>query len=52
MSVDETFDSSKPFVSQVGLEYVRGCEVEGMLDDAGKVGVWVCKMGGACGEKE
>ncbi len=37
MSLDEGFDSSAPFVSQVGLAYVRGCEMEGMLDDTGKV---------------
>ncbi|XP_064403055.1 RNA helicase aquarius-like isoform X4 [Halichondria panicea] len=37
MSIDEGFDASAPFVSQVGLEYVRGCEMEGMLDEAGKV---------------
>ncbi len=42
MSIDEGFDASAPFVSQVGLEYVRGCEMEGMLDEAGKVGIsWV-----------
>ncbi len=31
------YDWRSPFVPQVGLTYVRGCEVEGMLDDAGKV---------------
>ena len=25
------------FLPQVGLVYVRGCEVEGMLDDLGKL---------------
>ncbi len=42
MSLDEGFDSSAPFVSQVGLAYVRGCEMEGMLDDTGKV--CICGM--------
>lgn len=37
MGLGEGFDTSKPFVSQVGLEYVRGCEVEGMLDEQGKL---------------
>ena len=26
-----------PFIPQVGLAYVRGCEVDGMLDENGKV---------------
>ncbi len=30
-------DYRAPFVPQVGLTYVRGCEVEGMLDEQGKV---------------
>lgn len=37
MGLGEGFDKRKSFVSQFGLEYVRGCEVEGMLDDQGKV---------------
>ena len=37
MSLHEGFDATRPFVSQVGLVYVRGCEVEGMLDATGKV---------------
>ncbi len=37
MSLHDQFDWSKPFVPQVGLEYVRGCEVEGILDDNGRV---------------
>lgn len=37
MGLQERFDWSKSFVSQSGVEYVRGCEVEGMLDDNGKV---------------
>ena len=28
---------TEDFVSQVGLVYVRGCEIEGMLDEQGKV---------------
>ena len=28
---------SEDFIPQVGLVYVRGCEIEGMLDDEGKV---------------
>ncbi|XP_076151695.1 RNA helicase aquarius isoform X1 [Alosa pseudoharengus] len=31
------FDRRQPFVDQVGLVYVRGCEVQGMLDDKGRV---------------
>lgn len=31
------YKHNKNFVSQVGLVYVRGCEIEGMLDDTGKV---------------
>jgi len=31
------YNPNEPFVPQVGLAYVRGCEVEGMLDEAGKV---------------
>ena len=37
MDLNQAFDWSKPFVPQVGLVYVRGCEVEGMLDDQGKL---------------
>ena len=37
MALHESYDYSKPFPSQVGLAYVRGCEVEGMLDSEGKV---------------
>ena len=32
-----TYSMLDDFVSQVGLVYVRGCEVEGMLDDNGRV---------------
>uniref|UniRef100_A0A8B9KSI8 RNA helicase aquarius n=1 Tax=Astyanax mexicanus TaxID=7994 RepID=A0A8B9KSI8_ASTMX len=31
------FDRRQPFVEQTGLVYVRGCEVQGMLDDKGRV---------------
>ncbi|XP_049959812.1 RNA helicase aquarius [Schistocerca serialis cubense] len=31
------YDQREPFVPQVGLTYVRGCEVEGMLDQNGRV---------------
>jgi len=31
------YNPNEPFVPQVGLVYVRGCEIEGMLDEAGKV---------------
>lgn len=37
MSLYDQFDWNKPFVPQVGLAYVRGCEVEGMLDEEGRV---------------
>ena len=37
MSLHDQFDWNQPFVSQVGLESVRGCEVEGMLDEHGRV---------------
>nr|CAI5820359.1 unnamed protein product [Callosobruchus analis] len=31
------YDYKQPFLSQVGLDCVRGCEVEGMLDSNGRV---------------
>lgn len=31
------FDHRQPFIPQVGLTYVRGCEIEGLLDPTGKV---------------
>lgn len=31
------FDRRQPFVDQAGVVYVRGCEVQGMLDDKGRV---------------
>jgi len=39
------YNPNEPFVPQVGLVYVRGCEIEGMLDEAGKVieeGLYMC----------
>ena len=30
-------DYREPFVPQVGLLYVRGCEIEGMLDHLGRI---------------
>ena len=32
-----TYDYMEDFVNQSGLVYVRGCEVEGMLDENGRV---------------
>lgn len=37
MSPYDQFDWNRPFVPQVGLAYVRGCEVEGMLDEEGRI---------------
>ncbi|KAK6179554.1 hypothetical protein SNE40_011884 [Patella caerulea] len=31
------YDYKADFIPQVGLTYVRGCEIEGMLDETGKV---------------
>ncbi|KAG7466190.1 hypothetical protein MATL_G00162160 [Megalops atlanticus] len=31
------FDRRQPFLEQAGLVYVRGCEVQGMLDEKGRV---------------
>ena len=31
------YEPDEPFVPQVGLVYVRGCEVEGMLDVDGRL---------------
>lgn len=39
------FDRRRPFIEQVGLVYVRGCEIQGMLDDKGRViedGMAIC----------
>ncbi|RWS10743.1 intron-binding protein aquarius-like protein [Dinothrombium tinctorium] len=31
------FNFKEPFIPQVGLKYVRGCEIEGMLDSQGRL---------------
>lgn len=31
------YDYKQPFIPQVGLKYIRGCEIEGMLDSNGRV---------------
>lgn len=31
------YNPREPFIPQVGLVYVRGCEIEGMLDANGRV---------------
>ena len=31
------YSPKEPFIPQVGLVYVRGCEIEGMLDAEGRV---------------
>ncbi|KAJ8912549.1 hypothetical protein NQ315_006620 [Exocentrus adspersus] len=31
------YSIKEPFIPQVGLQYIRGCEVEGMLDSNGRV---------------
>jgi intron-binding protein aquarius len=36
-TMNYTYKHDKPFIPQVGLTYVRGCEIEGMLDEQGKV---------------
>ena len=37
MALHDGYDQNRPFPAQVGLAYVRGCELEGMLDNEGKV---------------
>ncbi len=37
MTIGTRFDYRGPFVEQVGLTYIRGCEIEGMLDENGRV---------------
>lgn len=37
MTLSDRLDFDKPFPSQIGLQYVRGCEIEGMLNNEGKV---------------
>ena len=32
-----SFNFKEPFIPQVGLVYVRGCEIEGMLDSFGRI---------------
>ncbi|XP_018334120.1 RNA helicase aquarius [Agrilus planipennis] len=36
-TIGTRYDYKQPFIPQVGLHYVRGCEVEGMLDSNGRV---------------
>lgn len=36
-SIGSKYNHREPFIPQVGLVYVRGCEIEGMLDANGKV---------------
>ena len=31
------YDAKQHFIEQVGLVWVRGCEIEGMLDEEGRV---------------
>lgn len=35
--IGKKYDYHAPFIPQVGLMFVRGCEIEGMLDSEGKV---------------
>lgn len=37
MPIGSRYNPREPFIPQVGLTYVRGCEIEGMLDENGKV---------------
>jgi intron-binding protein aquarius len=34
---EKRYNSKEPFIPQVGLVYVRGCEIDGMVGDDGKV---------------
>ena len=36
-SIGTRYDHTQPFCPQFGLTYVRGCEIEGMLDARGQV---------------
>ncbi|XP_046401770.1 RNA helicase aquarius isoform X1 [Ischnura elegans] len=36
-NIGTQFTHTQPFIPQVGLVYVRGCEIEGMLDQNGRV---------------
>ena len=35
--IGQRLDYNQPFLPQVGLIYVRGCEIEGLLDENGRV---------------
>lgn len=35
--ISTRYNYRQPFIPQVGLTFVRGCEIEGMLDDNGRV---------------
>jgi intron-binding protein aquarius len=37
MTLQDTFNAKRNFAKQIGVDYVRGCEIEGMLDSEGKV---------------
>lgn len=37
LPIGSRYNFDEPFVPQVGLMYVRGCEIEGMLDENGRV---------------
>lgn len=37
VGIGTKYNPKEPFVSQFGLKYVRGCEIEGMLDQNGRV---------------
>ena len=37
MPINHKYNHKEPFIPQVGLTFVRGCEIEGMLDEEGKV---------------
>ncbi|XP_066993686.1 RNA helicase aquarius isoform X2 [Anabrus simplex] len=37
VSIGTKYNHREPFIPQVGLTYVRGCEIEGMLDQNGRV---------------
>lgn len=36
-SIGTRYNYKEPFIPQVGLKYIRGCEIEGMLDSNGRV---------------
>jgi len=37
VQINHKYNHKEPFIPQVGLTFVRGCEIEGMLDEEGKV---------------